>query len=544
MNTAAGGYVFTLGMPIGDEGAARGFTKAGNGIVALTNAANTYSGDTTILAGGVSVDGDGTVGDGTGTIHLSGGSLIASASRTVATPNPIDVTADSAITTTSSATTVIMELSSNSIGGSAGTLTIRNDGADASTDLFNARFSGSGFDFARPVVIDNGATGMARMSSFNTTGTAQTFSGAISGNGTFFRSASTANTGGVTILTGDNTYTGGTALVDGGIGFGSDSVGAVTSGPIGVSALNVSPTGSNAYVFAYGGARTVNNNIVLNGNLGVTGSNDLMLGGAISSNTAGTGIAKSGSGTLYLSGAITYTGDTSVSDGKLVLQSNLTTSANVSVTGGALVVAHSGTHDRIVQTGAVSIAAGQIDLADNKLVTTSSIGGVQSLVQAGRNGGTWDGANAIITSETDAQGVAPLTTLAVATAGDVGFGGATTFGGQTVNSTDTLVMYTYAGDMNLNGQINGDDYFRIDMGYNSGGSLTGYENGDLNYDNKINADDYFIIDRNYGRQTLGVFPTAAPLAPAAGVSAVPEPASIVGLGLLAAASLAHRRRRA
>jgi hypothetical protein len=76
-----------------------------------------------------------------------------------------------------------------------------------------------------------------------------------------------------------------------------------------------------------------------------------------------------------------------------------------------------------------------------------------------------------------------------------------------------LVMYTYAGDADLTGKINGDDYFRIDQGYatrNNATPLLGYENGDFNYDGRIDADDYFIIDRTYGRQGVG-FSASAPV---------------------------------
>src|SRR6185437_17131797 len=99
--------------------------------------------------------------------------------------------------------------------------------------------------------------------------------------------------------------------------------------------------------------------------------------------------------------------------------------------------------------------------------------------------------------------------------------GKSTFGGLSVGAADVLVMYTYAGDADLNGLINGDDYFHIDSGYSA--HETGYMNGDFNYDGRIDADDYFIIDRNYSEQGAA-FTASSPLIN--GVAAVPEPASI------------------
>ena len=131
-------------------------------------------------------------------------------------------------------------------------------------------------------------------------------------------------------------------------------------------------------------------------------------------------------------------------------------------------------------------AAVTLDLNSKKLVVTNgtlvawngtAYSGVTGMIQTGLAGGTWAGSG-IITSQSSAKvGGQFLTTLAVDSASDAGYGGTTTFGGQTVNRANTLVMYTYTGDMNLDGKINGDDYFKIDQGYM--GSLTGYANGDL-----------------------------------------------------------------
>jgi len=72
------------------------------------------------------------------------------------------------------------------------------------------------------------------------------------------------------------------------------------------------------------------------------------------------------------------------------------------------------------------------------------------------------------------------------------------WGGQTVTGSDTLVMYTYGGDANLDGKINVDDYGHIDTSIGIG--LNGWFNGDFNFDGKINVDDYGIIDFNIGIQ--------------------------------------------
>ena len=67
-------------------------------------------------------------------------------------------------------------------------------------------------------------------------------------------------------------------------------------------------------------------------------------------------------------------------------------------------------------------------------------------------------------------------------------------------TNETLVMYTYNGDANLDGKVNADDYFIIDSNYNKSGSVFGFNNGDFNYDGQINGDDYFAIDSGFAGQ--------------------------------------------
>jgi hypothetical protein len=56
------------------------------------------------------------------------------------------------------------------------------------------------------------------------------------------------------------------------------------------------------------------------------------------------------------------------------------------------------------------------------------------------------------------------------------------------------VKYTYAGDANLDGKVNIDDYTSIDQGIAA--QTSGWSNGDFNYDGKVNIDDYVLIDSN------------------------------------------------
>jgi fibronectin-binding autotransporter adhesin len=279
--------------------------NAGTGNVLSITGLNTYSGNTTLSTGTTSINGTSTLGDGTGTINMAGGTLRTSASRTATTApvaNPLNMTVDTLVETTSTATTVDLNFTNNSIVGSAGTLTFKNTGADGATDTFQPRFTGDGFNFSRPIVIDNGATGKTKLMSFNTTGTSHTFSGVISGTGSYNRSASTATTGGTSILTAGNTYAGGTTVNDGlllvnntvstesGTGTGPVTIGAgaatlfrgtlggtgYISGLVTVQEGGAIAPGNSIGTLNLKGGLTLQTNAVLNMELGAPSTGDLI----------------------------------------------------------------------------------------------------------------------------------------------------------------------------------------------------------------------------------------------------------------------------
>jgi hypothetical protein len=193
---------------------------------------------------------------------------------------------------------------------------------------------------------------------------------------------------------------------------------------------------------------------------------------------------------------------------------------------------------------------GVMDLNDNKLIVTSgdvgswngsSYSGVTGLIQSGRGDGSWNG-RGIRTSMTDAT-TSVLTTLAVARADETGHDGGT-FGGASVSGDDVLVMYTWGGDADLNGELNGDDYFFIDSNVvaNQGGANNAsFHTGDFDYNGEINGDDYFILDSNILQaQASTPFPTGSGVG---GLGAVPEPGSLIALGLMMGLGPLSRKRR-
>ncbi len=103
----------------------------------------------------------------------------------------------------------MFEFSNNTIDTTGGTLTLLHNGASQGI-TFRPTFSGSGFNYSGPVVIDNGGgTRQTVLQSTNTSGI-QTWSGDISGTGSFLRDG-----GGETILSGNNSYTGDTTVLAG-----------------------------------------------------------------------------------------------------------------------------------------------------------------------------------------------------------------------------------------------------------------------------------------------------------------------------------------
>jgi hypothetical protein len=166
----------------------------------------------------------------------------------------------------------------------------------------------------------------------------------------------------------------------------------------------------------------------------------------------------------------------------------------------------------VLQLGTLSIAGstgtwlGTLDLGDNDLaVAIGSIGQLNNQIAEGYSGGTWTGTGII--SSAAAGNTAQLTTLGVIVNSTNGttplYGTGASLGafdGLSPAASAVLIKYTYYGDTNLDGAVDGGDYSRIDSGTLSRGSQTGWFNGDLNYDGIINGSDYTLMDNAFNTQ--------------------------------------------
>ena len=378
----------------------------------------------------------------------------------------------------------------------------------------------------------------------------------VSSGGTLATAAGVSTTAGNVTLVGGTLAAAAPAGPDGSFDFVNGSTLTVTS----TSLANANSTASAAGIVLLAGTQL---NVTTATTLTVTGS----FGNANTSNLAGT-LTKAGPGTLVLAAANPYAGPTNVSAGTVTVTAtgSLTGTSALAVASGATFAAAgpvtsgpattvNGTatfaglttlgtlsigsaghaalataaapaaRNTLVTTGLSVAAGGQFDLAnDDAVVRNTAAAAVAALLGTGG-----------LTSSAAAANVAGNTAVGVIQA--VG----TTFDAVPVSPADVLVKYTYYGDANLDGVVNGLDYARIDAGYNSNGTLTGWYNGDFNYDGRVDGSDYTLIDDAFNTQAGTFSPNGLVAAATAEVAAaVPEPSCVLPI---AAVTLLARRRR-
>jgi hypothetical protein len=192
---------------------------------------------------------------------------------------------------------------------------------------------------------------------------------------------------------------------------------------------------------------------------------------------------------------------------------------SIAVTAGNSVVMTSGTTTQVlVDQGAFNIASGStFDIGSNFLdLQSTTLTAVDSDITGGE----------LITSDNTLGYLGSIGAIVNQNVfGHDTYGSGTSLGlfdstngtnGVSPGANDVLVRYTYFGDANLDGQVDGSDYTLIDNG--STNRLTGWGNGDFNYDGAIDGSDYTLIDNAYNTQGARAVPASQILARAASKS--------------------------
>jgi hypothetical protein len=163
------------------------------------------------------------------------------------------------------------------------------------------------------------------------------------------------------------------------------------------------------------------------------------------------------------------------------------------------------------KVGALDIQGnGKLDLKDKDLIIdytgASPIGswngsaytGISGWIQTGRHGAR----GIVTTSNPSASSMTMLGYGEASATAHISGSQTSVWGGKLVDATCVLIKFTYAGDVDLNGRLDGDDFFAIDSHVLQSAAVFGHMNGDFNLDGQIDGDDYFLIDSNYVTQDV------------------------------------------
>lgn len=238
-------------------------------------------------------------------------------------------------------------------------------------------------------------------------------------------------------LSSGNTYTGGTTLNAGKLNIDNDA--ALGTGPLVINAGTIDNTGPGPVTltnnnpvtvnasFTFGGDKNLNlgpGPVTLTGNrtINAQGVATLTLGGILSDGGNNYSLAKTGPGTVTLTGANTYTGGTTVSQGTLNLAGNQgaanggltlspnTTNGTVNILTGAVVRAASGKTIQVGNTSAVGTELMALNVSG--AVTNDGTLSVQRYAFLTlNNGAAWQQNGDLVVKALGGSGFSPLLTV-------------------------------------------------------------------------------------------------------------------------------------
>lgn len=233
----------------------------------------------------------------------------------------------------------------------------------------------------------------------------------------------------------------------------------------------------------------------------------------------------------------------SVADGSsLTVTSTITANSSLSKVGSGTAVVHSfiGLGSVAVSDGTLSVdtyfagqifinGTGRMTVATGGVASDSSITIFTTLAQTGLSS---SGTTGLVGAPAIPDARTAYSRLAVV---DNSLDSVTplfsTFLGQPATATSVLLFYTYNGDTNLDGKLDGTDLSTLIESLSTGEG-TGWENGDVDYSGTIDATDYALFLDAYNNQGT---PYANPAATDGSGGSIPEPTHLLALALPAVA---------
>jgi hypothetical protein len=241
----------------------------------------------------------------------------------------------------------------------------------------------------------------------------------------------------------------------------------------------------------------------------------------------------------HIIGGLTGAGITSISAGARLNVGQMSQDT-LNLSGSAVIRANASLTHRTSTIGTLNLAGttgnwtGLLNLNNNNLIVHNGTQLPDQIKQAAHLG-AWNSTAGGITSSSALAASTSSTATALAYASGADFmagNGQTRFDSQPYSPNDTLIMYTLAGDANMDASVTFADFLQLQNHYNQ--VNTDWEQGDWNYDGSTTFADFLILQNNYNKtMTVGSLQQGAS-------GAVPEPTTI--LLLLIPLTLTRRRR--
>ena len=382
-NSVPTGVTDTYGGVIqdGTGGGTLALAETGAGIQVLSGA-NTYSGGTTLFSGTLALGTGGTLGAATGNTVVGATSTLDLGGQSI-TQNSLTLNGGTVVgptgtlTLTSTGTAVLINSGAYTFANPADTTNLVLNGGNIVKTLTGTGNNGNGNPTIAGNITLNGASTVALQDTPGDAAAELSLTGVISGPGSLTQD-NTVSTGstqeyGSLLLSGANTYTGGTNITVGRTEIANSN--ALGTGTVNIGTRGTLALGGGAFQNVNGGNLTVANNFTLNhtisGNYGIDaidnnfGANTLT--GTIALNAPTNAFVVNG-GTLNQTGVISGTGALNkYSGGLLTLSGANTYSGGTNLIGGTVNLnsAEAGTSGPLGEGGVITFNGGTLQYSAN-----------------------------------------------------------------------------------------------------------------------------------------------------------------------------------